>query len=1003
MDTRKKAMGTVFAAIIVVSVFTFAIPSIASESYAAENATDRPSSSEANRISLTQDVKSNLSETQKKLSTDLLPLLDSRFLTKWQDRETLKVQMERLGQYRLAGSVSPTGEGTATDDLVYVYVYLKPPAATETIEPYVWEVRDRDEENHLAVAWVAVQNLESLASLEEVRTIRTVMPPLVRTGSVTTEGDAIHRTSDVRATYSQSGSGMKVGIISDGVDHWTSARNSGDLPADLTVLNNRRGGDEGTAMLEIVHDMAPDADLYFHDSGTNEVAFNAAIDALVAAGCAIICDDIGWLLEPYFEDGIVASHVTSVLASNNIIYVSSAGNDGDSHYQGYYYNDGENFHDFSSCSEPVYKYLYVNIPKNGEVTVVLQWNDRFGYSSNNYDLYLYKYPEYGQPLKASIYPQNGDDDPLEAFTFTNTLGYTIEAEIDILNYNGAAAAKTLEVYIITRNGASVYTNNINPADSIFGHPAVPGVIAAGAIDARDPGNDDIEFFSSRGPVTISYPSPVSRPKPDLCGVDGVKITGAGGFGSWDGSNYRFFGTSAAAPHIAAIAAQIWGASPNATADEVRNCLYSTAVDLGDSGTDYVYGYGRADAFDAYNCIAPISAPTVTTNAATSVEETTATLNGVISNDGGEACQYRFEYDTHSGEPYTYNTGWTGSKTTGQSFSASISSLAKGTTYYVRAQAKNSAGTASGSELTFLTKPDAPTSFSAAPAGTTQINLSWTKGSGAQKTKIQRKQGSYPSNKDDGTQVYFDTGTTALDTGLTPGTTYYYRAWSYVQGSEQWSDTCAQAAVTTPSITPPAVTTNVASSVTTTSARLHGNLTDTGGESCQVWFEYGKTTAYSSSTPPHPLLSPSTFSAELTDLEDNTTYLFRAAASNSNGSVYGDDISFTTFDASYTGLLDTGTGAYPSIPGTHRGTIRPYQTINVSNVYIRPCTGTGGHTEYIHLYGNGVNQSASWGGYYGDWQNLSFGTTFSLEPNKTYYYELKTGSYPLVIHESRKDG
>jgi hypothetical protein len=170
----------------------------------------------------------------------------------------------------------------------------------------------------------------------------------------------------------------------------------------------------------------------------------------------------------------------------------------------------------------------------------------------------------------------------------------------------------------------------------------------------------------------------------------------------------------------------------------------------------------------------------------------------------------------------------------------------------------------------------------------------------------------------------------------------------------------------------------------------------------VWFEYGKTTAYGSSTPPHPLLSPGTFSAELTDLEDNTTYHFRTAASNSEGTVYGDDISFTTFDASYTGILDTGTGAYPSIPGTHRGTIRPYQTINVSNVYIRACPGTGGHIEFIHLYGNGVNQSASWGGYYGDWHNLSFGTTFSLEPNKTYYYELKTGSYPLVIHESRKD-
>ena len=157
--------------------------------------------------------------------------------------------------------------------------------------------------------------------------------------------------------------------------------------------------------------------------------------------------------------------------------------------------------------------------------------------------------------------------------------------------------KTLEVFIYPSNGAYVYNNNIDPADSIFGHAAVPGAIAAGAIDASDIGNDDIEPFSSQGPVTITYPSPVSRPKPDLCGVDGVLISGAGGFGYWDGSNYRFYGTSAAAPHIAAIAAQRRGAYPDKTGDEIRTELCDSAVDLGSAGRDNIYGYGRADALN----------------------------------------------------------------------------------------------------------------------------------------------------------------------------------------------------------------------------------------------------------------------------------------------------------------------------------------------------------------------------------------------------------------------
>ena len=157
-------------------------------------------------------------------------------------------------------------------------------------------------------------------------------------------------------------------------------------------------------------------------------------------------------------------------------------------------------------------------------------------------------------------------------------------------------------------------------------------------------------------------------------------------------------------------------------------------------------------------ITPTPSPTVTTTDATSVEETAAILNGIISDDGGEACQYRFEYDTDSGEPYAHHTYWTGNVITGQSFGEAISDLAKGTKYYFRAQARNSAGTGTGSEQSFLTKPDAPTNFAAISAAAGQTDLSWTRGEGAQKTKIMRKEGSYPADKDDGTQVYFHTGT-----------------------------------------------------------------------------------------------------------------------------------------------------------------------------------------------------------------------------------------------------
>jgi PKD repeat protein len=117
------------------------------------------------------------------------------------------------------------------------------------------------------------------------------------------------------------------------------------------------------------------------------------------------------------------------------------------------------------------------------------------------------------------------------------------------------------------------------------------VISTGAIPAYD--TDTIELFSSRGPVTIAYPSAVSRQKPDICGIDGVSVSGAGGFPS------TFYGTSASAPHIAAVAGLVWGLLDTSTASEITALLTGTAVDLGDPGWDYVSGYGRADAMAAY--------------------------------------------------------------------------------------------------------------------------------------------------------------------------------------------------------------------------------------------------------------------------------------------------------------------------------------------------------------------------------------------------------------------
>ena len=195
-----------------------------------------------------------------------------------------------------------------------------------------------------------------------------------------------------------------------------------------------------------------------------------------------------------------------------------------------------------------------------------------------------------------------------------------------------------------------------------------------------------------------------------------------------------------------------------------------------------YNYGSEISF---NTNGP---PLVTTNAASLVEETTATLNGEITDvNGANATTRGFEWDIDAGAPYAND--WHQDGTYGvEAFTRAISSLTKGELYYYRAYAINTYGTRYGAEVTFLTKPDPPNTL-VATSDSTQIDLTWSKPASADKTYIVRKDGSYPADRADGVNIYNDTLELYSDVGLTGGHTYYYKAWSWCTegGKEQFSD------------------------------------------------------------------------------------------------------------------------------------------------------------------------------------------------------------------------
>lgn len=101
------------------------------------------------------------------------------------------------------------------------------------------------------------------------------------------------------------------------------------------------------------------------------------------------------------------------------------------------------------------------------------------------------------------------------------------------------------------------------------------------------------------------------------------------------------------------------------------------------------------------------------------------------------------------------------------------------------------------------------------------------------------------------------------------------------------------------------------------------------------------------------------------------------------------------------VFDTGApvNPYPSISGRHNGSIKPNETITVTGLYTYPCAGTGGHTKYVRIWNDTwVGKEAHWNSYQNDWRNITFNDPFTLFAEKTYYYEIRTGSYPQIIHK-----
>ena len=473
--------------------------------------------------------------------------------------------------------------------------------------------------------------LTAIPALDAIPSLRFVRPAVAMrsAGAVTTQGDAAMRADVARSAFGLSGAGVKVGVLSDSFNCLGGAAAdvaSGDL-ATVTVIQEisdcQGATDEGRAMLQIVHDVAPGASLSYASAFNGTASFAQNIVALKNNGAKVIVDDIIYFDEPMFQDGIIAQAVDFVVAQG-AAYFSAVTNYARQSYEsafrpGATFADGAftsapgaphfaggRAHNFAT-SGPADHMQLITIPAGKTFKVSLQWDSPFfsvsggSGSPNDVDVYLL---DANNQVVAGADTNNLGGDAVEIMSFENS-GATATFKLMILNFAGPLPGFIKYNYF---DSAITIATHATSSGVAWGHPAANGAEAVGAAYyARTPVfgvyPPQLESFSSAGPARILFntsgqrlASPLFRLKPNLVAPDGGNTTFFGEDSDGDGRP-NFFGSSAAAPHAAAVAALMLQRVPALGPFVIYAIQEGTALDMGAPGVDFDTGNGllQADA------------------------------------------------------------------------------------------------------------------------------------------------------------------------------------------------------------------------------------------------------------------------------------------------------------------------------------------------------------------------------------------------------------------------
>ncbi len=458
--------------------------------------------------------------------------------------------------------------------------------------------------------WLSPHLLEELREIEGVIAVERPQYGSFAAGDALTEGDEALRAGAARTRFNVDGSGVRVAVISDGIVGLQRAQHAAEAPklveAKAFGAGSLNRGQEGTVMIEIVHDIAPGASISFA-AVTTDLDHIAAVNYF-AQRVDIIVDDVSYAF-PADQTSDVSVNTTRALQHPSWplrLYVTAAGNWAESHWAGEWRPgpDGSQLglstpgavHQFNGAAGAEMLFGAGNgftVEPDAHIRLALFWDEPWGRSTNDYNLYLMSEP--GTILASSETTQGiGIDShfPREHLEYVHE-GDATELFVVIQNHNNDAEPVAFDLFAFHAAGSQLRLYHRTPAGSILAQSDARDALTVGAVNV---GREMVAAYSSRGPTANG------AAKPELTAVDRVTVSDKTHFGP------RFSGSSAAAPHVAGVAALMLQVQPALLAEDggnpllerrlIRDILIKTATDIPPIGPDPSSGAGLVDAVAA---------------------------------------------------------------------------------------------------------------------------------------------------------------------------------------------------------------------------------------------------------------------------------------------------------------------------------------------------------------------------------------------------------------------